>query len=85
MKELLVKTLEYLDNEVGFNGLCSTIHEMLIVREINWEEYQELRNYLKIHAPKKRYVYNKNFWFEIGLKEPRQEWLEKQIKKFKQK
>ena len=83
MKELLIKTLEYLDNEVGFNGLCATIYEMLIVKEISWEEYQELRNYLKIHAPKKRYVYNKNFWFEIGLKSPRIKWLNEQILKQK--
>jgi len=73
---ILLTTLNELDTDFYFNGICGLNFKLLNHGLINAKEYDKLHRYIKKHRPNKQHQYS----WPMYCKPPRVEWLEQQIK-----
>lgn len=78
IKILLILLLSYIKEEEEFLGMCLSASELRDFREISHEEHLSIKEYLKNNKPV--LCMGMVYWWNRGDKEPRIEWLEKQIK-----
>jgi len=62
------------------HGLCSFCKDLLVCNKITYYEFRILLRYISSHEPKKKYVYNNNYYWCPGEVKPRLNWLNHQIK-----
>ena len=84
--QLLLMLRHNVDVESDFYGMCSCISIMLCT-QIEWKECDILLNYLRKHKPLRAHIRSflgtdirYQYWWKIGLKEPRLRWLDRRIK-----
>lgn len=88
-KELLIKLRdELIKTRWNITGLCGLVHYRL--KKVTEEERYELLNYIRLHRPTRgkhfnqvQHEVNDGYYWPSGEKQPRIDWLNDKIKKFK--
>ena len=95
LKELIPLMISTLNSNKHHDGLCSVVNALMINDIITSEEYYFLKDFIKTAQPKwyqKRYYCHRGIWdrhrckdgayyWTSGEKQPRLNWLNKQLKK----
>ena len=80
MKNLLIKLREHIETENGFFGMCGSIQEMReYAKSIGYGEADILKEYIDDNRGKNRYKPSPLYWWKPGNKQPRINWLNRQI------
>lgn len=79
-KELLEFMLNNLEKDsLLIGGLCDLNLSLHVIGEIDYFEYNEIKTHLVLNAPEGIMI--SDFWWSPGEKQPRIDWLKKQIEK----
>ena len=85
-KELLIRLRDCVQSHAGLSGLCSAIQYRINATD---QERTILLKYVTDHRPKRgkhfdRYMKYSSFYWPMYDRRPRIEWLNDQIKRFKE-
>jgi hypothetical protein len=78
-KVLLANLRDYIIEEKDFCGMCVSNASMFDNKKIDGEEFVYVHNY--IYEKKSPKNYFKGYWWKVGDKKPRINWLNRQIEK----
>ena len=82
IKKLLTLLKSSVTKDKEFRGMCFSIDILIDGEVISWDEWSELSDYLKDNRPE---FCSRAFWWDMGVKKHRIEWLTDQIRKEKKK
>jgi hypothetical protein len=79
VKILLANLRDYIIEEKGFNGMCVSNASMFDNKKISKAKFDLIHSYINDNKPEEHRF--KGYWWGVGDKKPRIEWLNEQIEK----
>ena len=80
LRDLLRSLVNHIDQESGFVGMCGSIMEMReYARSLTRYEADILNEYISNRRGNHRYAKSPLYWWKPGNKEPRINWLNREI------
>lgn len=81
IEELLEMILDSVENGDNFLGMCCVVYQLYYDNKIGLYEKNFMIDYINDRQPD--VTWERGFWWKVGVKKPRIDWINEQLKELK--